>query len=705
MLTSIVMGMLYNVEKKEAYKKGKKKLNNYCCDEGRIIKNLTENNKAKREKAERDLRQWISKICRENGFDPADFGPAHLNDGLREKVDKLSINLLVFSAEAGHSLVFNHPHVYDTTRPSVSLYLARAEEEEKKRALASKKRKKETKKKKKKKKVKKQRMGAGDQVLETHAGDMESNESSSSSEGEDEEEREDRELHGPDKELLYHCGLIKQEKKFLSHQGHIRCHFCRRSFSVDYFKMHLCRARETCKKCRRIKLNEDDYVDFEIARLRCVPPSAATHADLPCDHCGQVCNTQQCRENHQTLCKHLGYCEKCRKVFRKKKDGRPHQCGDDFCKVCAQPYNKLSFRKHQCKLQPTSLQTTHAKVGVYDFETIVNPKTGRHRVNLAALIRESPEKSGVFDQIGFCDKKMNHEKSGVLEEGVYEYQYWPDRMTPYIDKIRKKPPRRVRNLYGPTAAKRQDVETSVTGDDKKKKKKKEKLRQTLVLQYLDAEAAHASADSDDEDEDEELADSDDDEDIMLQHEREVLPQKFGEDVDKEEGEGGEGEGADFGDSALSQFLDFVLTPAFFGYTLLAHNAAKFDAVLLLNALHKKNVKVDVLYDGNKILQMVVKPLKLRFIDSMKFIKGPLSSFKKRFPKIDYCDTPKGSFPYLFNKVLFKIWLLKIKNFNFFLFFPYMNRRPTMITVDLSQMNAGLSTSSPRKTMSSRSRPT
>ncbi len=56
---------------------------------------------------------------------------------------------------------------------------------------------------------------------------------------------------------------------------------------------------------------------------------------------------------------------------------------------------------------------------------------------------------------------------------------------------------------------------------------------------------------------------------------------------------------DFEDSALAQFIDFAVNKEHWNYTFLAHNAGKFDAILLLDALIKRNIRVVPLFDGDK----------------------------------------------------------------------------------------------------------
>ncbi len=274
------------------------------------------------------------------------------------------------------------------------------------------------------------------------------------------------------------------------------------------------------------------------------------------------------------------------------------------------PNNNNNAGCFNCKLEPAQLQKHHSKVAPIDLETIIDPKTGRHKVNTAGLIRESPTKSGSLDQIVFFNRNLRHE-NGVLEEGVFSYKYWPDHMDDQIDKIRRKAPKKIKSLLRPRAApkKRKASPADEKEDDDKAK------RQKLVLQFLDREAGAAEGDDDSSDEE---MNSDNDKDIMMQHEREARAHEPGQGIDDEDEE------EDFKNSALSQFLDFVLTPEHFRYVFLSHNGAKFDSVLVLNALHKKNVHVDPLFDGNKILQMRILALKITFIDTMKYLKIPPS---------------------------------------------------------------------------------
>ena len=101
-------------------------------------------------------------------------------------------------------------------------------------------------------------------------------------------------------------------------------------------------------------------------------------------------------------------------------------------------------------------------------------------------------------------------------------------------------------------------------------------------------------------------------------------------------------------SCLARFVDFFFTPRFAHYTLIGHAAARFDSILLLKELLGRGMAVDPLFDGNKALQLRVPHLKIRVIDSYRYIKIPLSQFSKRFPRLQARETQKGTFPFRFN---------------------------------------------------------
>jgi hypothetical protein len=93
------------------------------------------------------------------------------------------------------------------------------------------------------------------------------------------------------------------------------------------------------------------------------------------------------------------------------------------------------------------------------------------------------------------------------------------------------------------------------------------------------------------------------------------------------------------DKALVKFVKFALSPQMKHTTFIAHNSAKFDGILLIEILLKLNVKVETVFDGQKLLCLKVPINDIRFIDSFRYIKSALEKFPSRFP--DMTDAAKN----------------------------------------------------------------
>lgn len=94
------------------------------------------------------------------------------------------------------------------------------------------------------------------------------------------------------------------------------------------------------------------------------------------------------------------------------------------------------------------------------------------------------------------------------------------------------------------------------------------------------------------------------------------------------------------------------------YTFIAHNAKAFDAQFILKYCIEISIKPYCIYSGSKIISMEVKTkdYKIRFIDSINFVAGALSSFPKMF---GLKELKKGYFPHLFNKPCHQKYVGKI----------------------------------------------
>lgn len=94
--------------------------------------------------------------------------------------------------------------------------------------------------------------------------------------------------------------------------------------------------------------------------------------------------------------------------------------------------------------------------------------------------------------------------------------------------------------------------------------------------------------------------------------------------------------------SLESFMDWVL--AHRGYTLIAHNASRYDAHFVKKELIRRRVQTSDVVDGNTIFCSEYKAQRLRFIDSCKFIPMALRKFPQTFGIV---ESKKGYFPYKF----------------------------------------------------------
>jgi len=101
----------------------------------------------------------------------------------------------------------------------------------------------------------------------------------------------------------------------------------------------------------------------------------------------------------------------------------------------------------------------------------------------------------------------------------------------------------------------------------------------------------------------------------------------------------------FGESAATEFCEFVFRTQFHGYTLLFHNGQAYDAYFLAKYIFCTMKKLPkLIYRGSKIVSINVG--KFRVIDSLNFLTFPLSQMPKVF---GLKGLKKGTFPFFFNQ--------------------------------------------------------
>ncbi len=413
-----------------------------------------------------------------------------------------------------------------------------------------------------------------------------------------------------------HAGLIKRLSLFLGKTNAVPCEFCRKSFSAKYVKFHICTRREVCKLCRHIVAEEDDYMDYDVARRRCLSKISDSSDSFECEKCDKVCLTKKCLEEHKKCCAKLEHCDKCKTVYRIKKD-HVHTCGETFCRSCHSFYNKYDATRHVCRMTAPGKQKKYSKIVCWDLETI-RREDGSHRPNCVGVSYETSP--GVFNEICYYDEDMRHPQSGVLEEAVLTFRYWPERLDEKA--LLATAPKRIRN--------KKNVAGGARVTPQKRNRRQELMHaHEEASPFIADEAAEAPGEGDDR-----SGDEDDFLDITELHERAA--------GNEEEGE------VDWRGSALDAFVDRFLTAEFFGATFIAHNSGKFDSILLLKVLIHKNISVQPIFSGNKLLLIKVPPLRLRFVDSYMYIKTALRKFHERFPDMPGGSVLKGDFPYKAN---------------------------------------------------------
>ena len=80
--------------------------------------------------------------------------------------------------------------------------------------------------------------------------------------------------------------------------------------------------------------------------------------------------------------------------------------------------------------------------------------------------------------------------------------------------------------------------------------------------------------------------------------------------------------------------------------MIAHNMKAFDGCFILQYIAENSIVASPILSGLKIMALEVKPLKMKFIDSLNFLPMPLAAFEKAFG-LQACG--KGHFPHFFAK--------------------------------------------------------
>ena len=106
----------------------------------------------------------------------------------------------------------------------------------------------------------------------------------------------------------------------------------------------------------------------------------------------------------------------------------------------------------------------------------------------------------------------------------------------------------------------------------------------------------------------------------------------------------------FGENCINDFCSwlFVHQESFTSELLtLSHNLGGYDILPVLKYLYQVHIIPDCIFRGNKLLNLIIKDLNIRFIDSLNYLQMSL----KKMPEtlgIQSQNLLKGYFPYIFN---------------------------------------------------------
>ncbi len=170
-----------------------------------------------------------------------------------------------------------------------------------------------------------------------------------------------------------HYYLIHNINTFANKEGNYKwCNACDKRLLKKYHLSHKCTV-EKCKCC---------YTTFDTA---C---GLKKHFEAPkwvcCTKCNMPCPSHECLDTHTSKCKGQSWrCSTCRKwVDISRKD--EHKCTEIYCKNCDIYHED---KEHRCFITPLEFKQTKVQPSyyVYDFESIIEPTSGVHTVNLCVV--------------------------------------------------------------------------------------------------------------------------------------------------------------------------------------------------------------------------------------------------------------------------------------------------------------------------------
>lgn len=335
----------------------------------------------------------------------------------------------------------------------------------------------------------------------------------------------------------YHCNFMKQGSY---------CPRCKKNFTTKYALRHRCSGAVSCTRCRKPKLQQDDYYDMSVKEATC---SAPREPLLSCKRCKNSFGSMQCYEDHKARCFHDStYCLECGQVYRKSRG--KHMCGQRFCRYCSTKYTpdeSLGEGQHHCEQKRPKPPQSFSKIGVFDMETRTDNDDREHKVNAIGVSFETAR--GVFSEIYFYDEEMNHPQNSVLLEDNFRFRYWCEDLDGETGKWGYKPRKNFNYEFPRSISRSEDVDG--LGQEEEEEEVQDGSRARPNLSFALSEAREVGGGNDGEDDEDEEGGRNDG---FFESVTSYTPSSAG--------------------SAMGQFVDFLLDKKFYGYTFLCHNGAR-----------------------------------------------------------------------------------------------------------------------------------
>ena len=415
------------------------------------------------------------------------------------------------------------------------------------------------------------------------------------------------------------------------------CMYCKTTWSKEFASVHRCSGKSTrCGKCKRVEKTENMYIDRAVLRNVCVPTTGFLEK---CSKCEKTFYSKTCFAKHKLACrKDTVRCDNCGVAHR---TPYGHVCGSRYCHTCNKWYiddDSAGEQGHFCEMGRPSPSKEFAKMCFFDFESKIDGP--HHEVNAVGFSFE--EERGVFSEIYFYDDEMRHYEDKKEKSRCYNYKYWTSSLEEQEGLWKTKVPKYMQKVAFLNADVLLDIQRQALLGHSENEKDDFHRRG-----FFDTEAKEAASEESEDDEEEGFV-----EEEMDTEGAKGLPgwdSDFLESCDKEEFESDVATPCERG-SALSKFVDFLLDTRFYNATLIAHCASQYDSHLLVNEIHARKVRTVPCFDGNRLLHLYIPVLKMRVIDSYRYIQMALARFPKRFPSIiSEENVEKGCFPFFFNR--------------------------------------------------------